>query len=434
MHENGQRRAPPSHAITALAALADKTVRSVAEAVAAGHPADATLARFFREHREFGSRDRRFLGELVFSFFRWKGWTAGAEPVAALVVSHLLDATTLHPVTEALARKTSIAPADLVPAGDRPLEEKAAPAARWLHRALAPAALVPDWLPGSLPPGPDLPDRCLRAFQKRPPTWLRIARESEARVLDALAAAGIGAQRHRDVSSAVAITGSANLRALDPDIRSRFEVQDLASQCVGILCDPKPGDAWWDACAGSGGKALHLADLMGNRGTVVASDIRENALQELEKRARAARASCIRVGAPQHPFDGVLVDAPCSGIGTWSRNPDARWRTSIADVRARAGQQREILDRAASHVRPGGLLVYSVCTITAAESSGVIDAFLEAHPAFDLEPAPHPLAGGAASSGRFWIWPWDGPGDGMFVARMRKREADDARYLAPPRS
>jgi 16S rRNA (cytosine967-C5)-methyltransferase len=115
----------------------------------------------------------------------------------------------------------------------------------------------------------------------------------------------------------------------------------------------------------------------------------------------------------------VLVDAPCSGIGTWNRNPDMRWRTAAADVAAKAAVQREVLARAARGVRPGGVLVYAVCTVTAAETTDVAGGFGRSHPDFAAEPVAHPLTG-ERQVGVFWIWPWDGPCDGMFCARWRR--------------
>ena len=282
--------------------------------------------------------------------------------------------------------------------------------------------LAPGWLCDVLYE-PDIRLRkCIEAFQKRPPTWLRISKGHDRNVLGALARSGIEVCRHQRISSAVAVNGSSALQSMNAGIRSRYEIQDLASQCVGLLCDPKPGEWWWDVCAGSGGKTLHLADLMANKGSILATDVRDSALEELRRRAKKASAGIVRIGDPdpvRQKFDGVLIDAPCSGIGTWSRNPDARWRTSVDDVRDRARIQAELLREFAEKVRAGGRLVYAVCTMTSAETVELIKAFLRVRNDFTLETAPHPLHG-KVEQGLFWVWPWDGPCDGMFLAVMRR--------------
>ena len=386
----------PPHAARKLAELAPLVVQQVADAVAAGHPADSTLSNHFRSHRELGSRDRRFLSNLVFSFFRWRGWTKHLETGPALVLSQRLDAAEIHPSIAILADTP-----DLQPLARLSLDEKAAAAGAHIED------LVPAWLRQAL----YMPDvhlrKCIEAFQKRPPTWFRIAKGHAEDVLRELESKSISYQRHETISGAVAVTGS-------PVIPTPLvEIQDLASQTVGLICDPKAGESWWDVCAGSGGKSLHLADLMENRGSILATDIRESALEELRRRAKRAGANIIKTrgaGSPAHEdFDGVLVDAPCSGIGTWSRNPDARWRTSAEDVLNRANVQAQLLRESAGRVRAGGRLIYSVCTVTAGETVDVVNAFLRDRADFILDSEPH------------WIWPWDGPCDGMFVAPMKRR-------------
>ncbi len=128
-----------------------------------------------------------------------------------------------------------------------------------------------------------------------------------------------------------------------------FEVQDLNSQAVGLICGPQPGETWWDACAGEGGKTLHLSDLMENRGLIWASDRAAWRLAKLKRRAARAGVFNYRAvtwdGGPRLPtktkFDGVLVDAPCSGIGTWHRNPHARWTTTAEDVKELSEVQQQ---------------------------------------------------------------------------------------------
>ncbi len=185
------------------------------------------------------------------------------------------------------------------------------------------------------------------------------------------------------------------------------------------------GETWWDACAGEGGKALHLSDLMGNKGLVWTTDRSERRLALLKRRAARAGMfnyrSAVWTGAGGAPFrtkcDGVLVDAPCSGVGTWQRNPHARWTTSPDDVRELTMVQSALLERAAPSVKPGGRLVYSVCTLTRSETAVVADGFSAAHA--DFEPWPLPIA---RAGSRLTLLPQDLDANGMFIAGwIRKR-------------
>lgn len=175
---------------------------------------------------------------------------------------------------------------------------------------------------------------------------------------------------------------------------------------------------------------MHLMDLMQANGKVLATDIRPEVLKELKKRTRRHGIRNIRTqpynAAADEPFtktyDGVLVDAPCSGWGTWGRNPDARWRTSKREVVQCAHRQLKLLNNAKWCVKPGGVLVYAVCTLTQPETEEVVMNFLDHHNNFHLDPFLHPLTG-QSTDGRTQVWPWEGPGDAMFIARFVRTEA-----------
>jgi 16S rRNA (cytosine967-C5)-methyltransferase len=243
----------------------------------------------------------------------------------------------------------------------------------------------------------------------------------------ALAAAGIGFTRHARLAGALAVPASSPLRALAPRLRGAAEVQDLASQAVGVVCAASPGSRWWDVCSGSGGKALHLAEQVGRTGAVLATEVRPGSLRELDRRVCEAGAAAVQPRAwdgaadpaPGREFDGVLVDAPCSGLGTWHRNPDARWRTPAGEIERCVRLQDTLLRLGADKVRRGGVLVYATCTLAAAENDEVADRFLTERADFTAEPFEHPLTG-ERTPGRLCIRPWDGPGNGMFVARLRR--------------
>jgi 16S rRNA (cytosine967-C5)-methyltransferase len=209
-----------------------------------------------------------------------------------------------------------------------------------------------------------------------------------------------------------------------------FEVQDLSSQAVGIACAPQGGQTWWDACAGEGGKLLHLSDLMQNRGLIWASDRAAWRLRLLKRRTARARVFNYRAadwdGGARLPtktkFDGVLLDAPCSGLGTWQRNPHARWTTTPDDVGELSQLQFNLLSHAAAAVKPGGKLIYSVCTLTKAETLQIAQRFQQARPDFQPLRFAHPLDPQAPAAAQLFLWPQDFGGNGMFIAAWTRAQ------------
>lgn len=203
-----------------------------------------------------------------------------------------------------------------------------------------------------------------------------------------------------------------------------FAVQDQASAFVVTALDPRPGDRVFDACAAPGGKAAHAACLVGERGRVVAGELRpERAplVREITERlgchvlvlAQDAARPAIGGG-----FDRVLVDAPCTGIGSARRRPELLWRPRAADLSALARRQVEIAASAAELLRPGGRLVYSVCTFPRAETDAACDALLRHRP----ELVPSAIDGPDGPAPRIRLWPHRSGTDGMFLAAFTRRE------------
>lgn len=169
-----------------------------------------------------------------------------------------------------------------------------------------------------------------------------------------------------------------------------FEVQDEASQLVSLLANPKPGQKVLDLAAGAGGKSIHLASLMHNKGTIVASDIADFKLAELRRRANRAGVFNIEThtldGQPpdswSRRFDLVLVDAPCSGSGTFRRNPDMKWRLTPEDLTRLIHLQKELLTQASTSVKPGGVLIYATCSLFKEENQDQAEWFRASQPCF----------------------------------------------------
>ncbi len=419
--------------------LPEKVVRRHAEMVAEllpdftrlvieeSRPADTLLNHHLRTHRELGSRDRRFLSQAIFSYFRWYGWTVnklGLGVSEACLLGAALDLDKLPQSFSYLESRCKL-PFKVEPLGARSVAEKRDA----LNQLFADAALeLTDLVCAEFESvlDPAAVEPCIVEFQQRPPAWLR-ARTTPATLMQTLAKNNIPGTTHERADAAIAIPGGVSLaNALNP---AQFVVQDIASQCVGLIADPQKGGDWWDCCAGAGGKSLHLMDLMEQDGKVLSTDVRLNALKELKKRARRYGIKNLRTqpfnAVNDEPFrkvfDGVLVDAPCSGWGTWARNPDARWRASRRDVIQCASRQLKMLNNVAWCVKPGGVLVYAVCAQTRPETEEVVMNFLDQHADFKLDPFAHPLTGGQ-TDGQLQIWPWDASCDGMFIARFVRSE------------
>jgi len=208
-------------------------------------------------------------------------------------------------------------------------------------------------------------------------------------------------------------------------------VQDSSAQLVGYLVNPQPGETIVDACAAPGGKTMHLAALMGDRGTIWACDRTPARLKKLQQNVERLGLQSIHLctGDSRHQpqfvgqCDRVLVDAPCSGLGTLNRHADARWRQTPDTVQELALLQTELLAQTATWVKPQGILVYATCTLHPAENEAVIQAFLTNHPDWQLNPPDpaSPPAKFAAPEGWIKVWPHRHGMDGFFMARLKRK-------------
>lgn len=358
-------------------------------AVAAGERADTALRFYFENHRYLQPPAKRVISHTVFLYFRWFSWL---DPKAS-PQKRLEHAAELH------ARFTA--------------DPKSVKAETLAVRA------VPAWLWTELDLPADAKADYLRQLQRDPALWLR-ARPGRGA---ALARSLFACEPSDRAPDALRFMGTQDLFKTEQFTTGEFEIQDLASQLVGLAAAPKPGEMWWDACAGEGGKTLHLADLMQNKGVVWATDRNARRIDTLKRRAARAKLFNYRTefwdGGSQLPtkikFDGILLDAPCSGVGTWQRNPHARWTTSPDDVRELAATQLALLHNLAGSLKPGARLVYSVCTLTRSETTAVAAAFGAAHP--ELEPS---AVLGAPSS--VFLWPHELNANGMFLAAWTRKK------------
>ncbi|MEH2174217.1 16S rRNA (cytosine(967)-C(5))-methyltransferase [Nostoc sp.] len=210
-----------------------------------------------------------------------------------------------------------------------------------------------------------------------------------------------------------------------------WTVQDSSAQLVGHLLDPQPGEVVIDACAAPGGKTTHIAELMADKGKIWACDRTPSRLRKLQENSQRLNLQSIQIytGDSRHfaqfqnTADRVLLDAPCSGLGTMHRHADARWRQTPESVRELSVLQRELLTHTSTFVKPGGVLVYATCTLHPAENEEVISAFLSESPDWQIEsPSGVELPDSTERTPQGWfkLWPHRQDMDGFFMVRLRK--------------
>ena len=353
------------------------------------HPADAVLRETFKRLRVLSTDETREITNAVFTYYRWFDWLDRDQPIPKQIEEAIR-----------FARDFQQNPSSV---GIAALRTKA----------------VPEWAGGQV----EASDEWFQTLQREPNLWLR-AKRGQGKAL----AGKLGKAETGLLPDGVHYHGEEDLFRTPEFHSGEFELQDISSQAVGFICNPQPGETWWDACAGEGGKLLHLSDLMENKGLIWASDRAEWRLKHLKRRAGRAKTFNYRAalwnGGAKLPtktkFDGILVDAPCSGLGTWQRNPHARWTTTLDDVKELASLQKQLLSNVAPSIKPGGTLIYAVCTLTRSETVEVAKYFEEQFADFQPVAVPNPLKPDAPASQRVWIWPQDSGGNGMFVAVWRK--------------
>jgi len=320
--------------------------------------------------------------------------------------------------------------------GEPALPDPADVAARLEAEHSTPRWLVDD-LVGRL--GAEQAGAVMEAWNRPAPTWLR---SNFARTTREALAAAIAAERPRAEAgyppppltpaapAALSFQRAGDLSATRPFAAGWFTAQDLGAQLVGHLVDPRPGERLLDACAGVGGKATHLFELTGGAAHIDAADLSARKLQLGADTAHRLGADAIRFieadltsssAALGDDYDRVLCDAPCSGLGVLRRHPELKWRRTAAEVTALATLQARLLDALCRRVRPGGLLVYSVCTFTDEEGRRQTEDFLARHPAFSIEPPPATLSSLLCPDGAIRTWPHRDDADAFYAVRLRRR-------------
>ncbi len=420
-------------------------VEVLADMDARRRPVADALKDWGLSHRFAGSGDRSAIGNLVYDVLRQRrsiGWRMGDETPAALVYGAVLDA----------GREPEALRAELD--GDRFAPDM--PARGALSRfasidiADAPPAVradVPDWLAGPLEASLGAGwVRDIRALGERPPLDMRVNGLKAARPEVEAALAPFSARPTAIASMGLRIApieGDGRHPNVQVEAAFRtglFEIQDEGSQIAAELCGAEPGEAVLDYCAGAGGKTLAIAAAMDGEGELHAFDTDRQRLAPIFERIARAGATNVTVHAPRDDLsplhgrmDRVVVDAPCTGTGTWRRRPDAKWRLTERQLVRRQEEQDGVLAKAAAFVRPGGCLFYVTCSVLAVENAERIEALLAREPTFEALDARALFASRFPAAGAPYLSSSIGDGtaltltpartgtDGFFFAALRRR-------------
>jgi len=422
--------------------------------LASGQPADSVVREFYRKRHYLGSRDRRYVSETLFGILRQYRLLESIArraippqsflrspkvPSIALCATYALrvlgeTATDLEPDIAGLWRVVWFdvdCTAYLESIGKIDAFEGVGsdPAKRIALETSMPDSIVREWIARF---GEAEASQLCKASNQPAPTAIRVnsLKCTVEQCREVLLGEGIATERTALSPAGLTLDRRVNTQALSSFRLGFFELQDEGSQLIAMLLEPRPGWTVVDACAGGGGKTLHLAAMMGNRGEVIAMDVGELRLKNLAARAVRAGVTIARPlvvgrddGVPESlaaRADAVLVDAPCSGVGTFRRNPGAKLTFSEDFVAAVSRTQRDLLDKYACLVKPGGRLVYSTCTLLQQENEEVVGRFVATHPEFSFVSAPDVLRTQAVPA----------PGEGPFLTLLPHRTSTDGFFAS----
>ena len=409
----------------------ESIVHALAIVLPARAPADQQLRQFFRDNPRLGSRDRGLVAETVYAALRRRRLLEAITPSAtpreiALATIVKLQGVGLAQLEAVLkpGEKTWLAALKAVDLDDQPFEVRAD---------------LPDWVIARL--RKVLSDseilELARGLQHPAPLDLRVNTLKAPReaVLERLEYDEIGAAPARYSPIGVRLKEKPALNRHPMFLDGAVEVQDEGSQVMGLLVEPRRGEMVVDFCAGAGGKTLQMGAAMNSQGRLYAFDVSDARLANLGPRLKRSGLSNVfpqriasendaKVKRLRGKIDRVLVDAPCTGLGTLRRNPDLKWRQDEQGLAELNAKQRAILEAAASLVKPGGRLVYGTCSLLRDENEDIVEAFLAAHPGFRVAPVKEILRRSnvriPGSDTYLHLYPHTHETDGFFAAVMER--------------
>jgi 16S rRNA (cytosine967-C5)-methyltransferase len=392
--------------------ILSSVVTSLKKIFLEGAYADDIVRNLLQSNSKWGSRDRRFIAGSIYTIVRW--WkrylyiaettgqdTACFEKVLSVYLYEIYggDLETPLPIEiDELKYKQQVAKVVLIRAVD---------------------GSVPEWMDELCVHelGKEIWEKELAILNKEADVFIRVntLKGNSKQTIETLQKEGIETNAFGAYSETLKLAERKPLQRLASFLKGMYEVQDAGSQMIAHYLNPTPNAKVIDACAGAGGKSLHIAALMKNKGQIISMDVEAPKLKELERRASRAGADIIKTKAIitgtitslKNNADYVLLDVPCSGIGVLRRNPDDKWKLSKDRIDTLVKIQQDIIQEYSIMVKPGGVLVYATCSILPSENDKQIDAFLAVNKQFELEK-------------KQTIYPSQG-GDGYFMARLIKK-------------
>ncbi|PKA83915.1 16S rRNA (cytosine967-C5)-methyltransferase [Ulvibacter sp. MAR_2010_11] len=381
--------------------------------------ADKVLKGTIKRDKRWGARDRGFIAETTYDIVRWKRLYAEIAEV-----KEPFDRPNLFRLFTVWATLNGIKLPDWKQLEDTPVRRIKGKFDE-LSKIRKYRESIPDWMDelGEKELGKRW-DGEIAALNQLAAVVLRVnpLKATLQQVKDHLADLEIETEPISGVPHALQLKERANVFTSEAFKNGWFEVQDASSQLVAQLLDPKPGMRVIDACAGAGGKSLHIASLMENKGQVISLDIYENKLNELKRRAKRNGAFNIETRLIDstkvikkliEKADKVLIDAPCSGLGVLKRNPDTKWKAQSDFLEKVKATQAELLDSYSRMVKPGGDLVYATCSILPSENDKQVKAFLKREAGKDFTLTKDKK-----------VWPSESGYDGFYMALLKKKEAE----------
>lgn len=376
--------------------------------------ADRVLDKILKSNPLWGVRDRRQIAETVYDMVRW--WRKILHVAA---IEHKDSDKYVKALAAWYLIRDEYELPDWMPAiklSSKELSKRF----KDPNLSLAVRESIPDWLEqlGYEELGEQWPVE-LSALNQSAPLIIRVntLKMNKLKLIGQLAKINIASEEIDGFPDAINVMDRPNLFRTELFKEGAFEIQDASSQRVAYFAQLEPGMRVIDACAGGGGKSLHMAALMKNKGTIIAMDVEQWKLDELKKRSKRAGVHIIEtrliennktIKRLKHSADRVLLDVPCSGLGVLKRNPDAKWKLDLAFVEKLRDMQKKILEDYSQMVKPGGKLIYATCSLLPSENQIQVKQFLEKNNEFELEELVS-------------IMPSEGF-DGFFMARMKRKD------------
>lgn len=393
--------------------LVDKIVETLISIFSGKIYADKAIEKVFKENRKWGSRDRRFFAESVYDCvrFRRRHWSqAGLKDENYLDIAQLTQSAIFRLWLSYFKEKTGGLPEWV----SREVADSLANQKEW---PFAIDQSFPDWMVNEFQVQyPNDFENILKALNQTAPTFLRVneIKSNIDSVIKALASEDIEVEKVSQVPSALRLSEKKNVFASKAFQSGFFEVQDGGSQLISHLLDVRPGMRVVDACAGAGGKSLHIASLMKNKGKIISLDINDRRLKDLRTRATRNGVDIIEqkiidsqkvIKRFENSFDRVLLDVPCTGSGVLRRNPDAKWKLKKEDLLNLQETQKDILNNYSQMLKKDGRLVYATCSLFPQENENQVKSFLDTHPEWKLD-------------NEFHVRPDKTPFDGFYAAAL----------------